>query len=75
MIRIFNGTGRSILFGALVLGGAEPVEAAHAANFQVLYVFQNGDAASPFGAMVKGNKGRYGATYCGTLVCPSDRLL
>ncbi len=66
MSSVLGVTGTSILFGAFVLGIATPAEAAHAAKFRVLYVFQGAsDAASPFGAMVKGNKGRYGATYYG----------
>lgn len=66
MIDIRSISGKSILFGALVLGLAVPAEIAQAANFQMLYAFQGGsDGASPFGAMVKDTKGRYGATYYG----------
>ena len=66
MSSILGVTGTSILFGALVLGVAAPTEPAHAAKFHVLYVFQGGsDAASPFGAMIKDTKGRYGTTYYG----------
>lgn len=63
MVSILSAAGRSVLFGALVLGIAAP--SAHAAKFHVLYAFQDGDAASPFGAMIDGNKGSYGATYYG----------
>ena len=66
MANILCVTGTSILFGALVLGIAAPTEMAHAAKFHVLYVFQGGsDGASPFGAMIKDTKGRYGTTYYG----------
>ena len=66
MNNILGVTGRSVLFCALVLGIVGATEAAQAAKFRVLYAFQGGsDGASPFGAMVQGNKGRYGATYYG----------
>ena len=66
MSSILGVTGKSILFGALVLGVAAPTETAHAAKFHVLYVFQGGsDGVSPFGAMIKDTKGHYGTTYYG----------
>ena len=66
MSSILGITRASVLFGALVLGTATQIETAHAAKFHVLYVFQGGsDGASPFGAMIKDTKGRYGTTYYG----------
>jgi uncharacterized repeat protein (TIGR03803 family) len=65
MIGIRAVSSKSILVAGLVLGIAVPMGSAQAAKFHLLYAFQDGDAASPFGAMTDGNKGRYGATYYG----------